>query len=82
LDDFEDHDLPVDFPTVADFHNEHHQSLVLDITDDAVIADLVAPIPTERMTLSQLARVLMRCKAFRKFLMRLRMTGSRPLACF
>jgi hypothetical protein len=40
---FEDHGLAIDFPAMADFHHEHDEFLVLNITDDAVVTGLVSP---------------------------------------
>ena len=47
LDGFDDHfdksmGLAIDFPAMADFDNEYHEFLVLDVADDAIVADFLA----------------------------------------
>jgi hypothetical protein len=42
MDGFEDHDLAVDFPAVADFDDENHELVVLNVSEDAV-----APVVAE-----------------------------------
>ena len=48
---------------MTDVNDEHHEALILDVADDAIVSDAVPPIEAERVALersTEFARVFMR----------------------
>ena len=51
---------------MADLDHQHDKPLILDIANDAIVSDLIAPIAAKGVafeSLTQLARVLVSCQA-------------------